>query len=327
MSSVKPMHRNLFYVLALLFLISGIFGYLDIKNNIYDGYSSQDFEITKVEANSPAASAGMQVGDQIKTVGGVDVRDSKAWTNIPRFKAGDTQTYVVDRGGEELSYDLTFEPAKRSDSILNRLGWTIGLIFLLMGLWAFRSKETWASYLFAMFALGFAGSFMGGPDLANGLLDDILDTLRFCFVLLSFAFLVDFLLHYPKKSSFLESANANKIIYWPALLLCVFFLGITLLQSDSTSSMNTFIQFAMLIFVVGFFGWALYIIFKNFRSNTENDSRVNLMFWGAIIGLIPILIGFIANNVMPGTDLPGEDYYFLTMILIPICFAKALKDS
>jgi uncharacterized membrane protein len=327
MSSVKPMHRNLLYVLAILFLISGIFGYLEIKNNTYDGYSSQDFTVTKVEANSPAATAGMQVGDQIKTVNGLNVRDSETWANMSRAKVGETRTYVADRAGEEVSFDLTYAAAKSRDSILSRIGWTIGLIFLLMGLWAFRSKEKWASFLFAMFTLGFAGSFMGGPYLGNGMMGDLVGTLRFCFVLLSFAFLVDFLLNYPKKSSFIESTKANKIIYWPAIFLCVFFLAITLLQLDSTSGLNTFIQFAMLIFVVGFFGWALVILFNNFRSNNENDSRVNLMFWGSVIGLVPILIGFISNNLLPGTELPGEDYYFLTMAAIPICFAKAIQDS
>jgi len=326
MPSVKSMHRNLIYALATLFLLLGIFGYLDIKNYTYDGYSSRDFGVVKVEPNSPAAQAGMEVGDQIKTINGLDVRDGKAWTNVPRVKAGETRSYVVDRGGEEVTYDITFAAQKRSDSMLARVGWTIGLIFLFMGLWAFRSKESWASYLFAMFALGFAGTFLGGPEISNGLLDDLVDTLRFCFVLLAFAFLVDFLLHYPKKSAFADSPNAKKIIYWPAIFLCLFFITITLLQTDASSGLNTFIQFAMLLFIVGFFGWALLILFRNFRSNAENDGKINMMFWGAVIGLVPILISVIVSNLMPGTDLLGDDYYFITMAAIPICFAMALKE-
>ena len=104
-------------------------------------------------------------------------------------------------------------------------------------------------------------------------------------------------------------------------------MGITLMQSDSTTGMNTFIQIALFAYVVGFFGWALIILFRNFRANSDNDKRINLMFWGAVIGLVPILIGFIGSTFMPGTDLPGDDYYFLTMAAIPICFAKALQDE
>lgn len=329
MSTVKSMHTNLVYVLAIIFLLLGILGYLDIKNYTHDGYSSNDFTITKVEAGGPADLAGMQVGDQLKTIDGLDVRDTKAWANKARRKVGETRTHVAMRNGEEVTYDLTFSSLTKKDSILSRLGWTIGLIFLLMGLWGFKSNKSWAAFLFAMFCLGFAGSFMGGPHIENNMVDNLVDTMRFSFVLLSFAFLVDFLLHYPKKSSFLSSANASKIIYGPAILLILFFFAITVLQSDASSGLNTFIRLAMLAYVVIFFGWALVIMFRNYRNATseEKSNGMSLMFWGAIIGLIPILISFVTNNLMPTVELPGQDYMFITMALIPICFAMALNKK
>ena len=42
---------------------------------------------------------------------------------------------------------------------------------------------------------------------------------------------------------------------------------------------------------------------------------MSLMFWGTIIGLVPILISFIVGNLMPTVSMPGEDYMFLTMAL------------
>jgi hypothetical protein len=327
MSTIKPLHTNMVYVLAILFLIAGVFGYLDIKNYTDDGYSSNDYTVTKVDASGPAADAGMQVGDQVLTINGLDVRDTDAWSDVSRREVGETRTFVVDRNGEEVTYPITMVAQSKNDSMLNRLGWTMGLIFLLMALWSFRSKKSWAAYLFAMFGLGFAGSFMGGPHIANNFLNDIVGTIRFSFVLLSFAFLVDFLLNFPKKSSFLDTANASKKIYGPAILLIAFFLIITLLRTDSSSGLNTFIQFAMLAFVVVYFGWALLIMIRNYRSasDEEKSNGVSLMFWGTIIGLIPILVAFVFNNLMPTATLPGGDYMFLTMALIPICFALALN--
>ncbi len=329
MSTVKSMHTYLVYALAIIFLFMGVMGYLDIKNYTYDGYSSNDFTVTKVEEGSPAAVAGMMVGDQITSIDNLDIRDTKAWSDKARRTAGETRTFIVNRNGEEVTYPMTFVSQTAKDSILNRLGWTMGLIFLLLGFLVFRSKKTWSSFLFAMFCIGFAGSFMGGPHIANNMLDDIVDTMRFSFLLLSFAFLVDFLLHFPKKSSFVSSANASKKLYGPAIFLVLFFMVITILKTDASSGLNTFIQFAMLAFVVIYFGWALLIMFRNYRkaSSEEKTNGMSLMFWGTIIGLVPILISFIVGNLMPTVSMPGEDYMFLTMALIPICFALAINKN
>jgi hypothetical protein len=329
MSTVKSMHTNLVYALAVLILILGVFGYLDIKNQSYDGYNSNDFTVTKVDEGSPAAESGMQVGDQIISIDSLDVRDTKAWSDKARRTIGETRSFIVNRNGEEVSFPMTFTALTSKDSILNRLGWTIGLIFLFMAVWAFRSKRSWASFLFAMFGLGFAGSFMGGPHIANNMLDEIVNTLRFSFVLLSFAFLVDFLLHFPKKSSFVSSTNASKKLYGPAIFLVLFFITITLLRTDASSGLNTFIRFAMLAFVVIYFGWALLIMFRNYQkaSSEEKANGMSLMFWGTVLGLVPILISFIIGNLMPTVSLPGEDYMFLTMALIPICFALAINKN
>jgi hypothetical protein len=48
------------------------------------------------------------------------------------------------------------------------------------------------------------------------------------------------------------------------------------------------------------------------------------MLWGAIIGLVPILIIVLINMVAPTVIVPGGDYFFLTFGLIPILFALAV---
>ena len=95
MSTVKSMHTYLVYALAIIFLIMGVFGYLDIKNSSDAGYSSNDFTVTKVEEGGPAAEAGMQVGDQIISIDNLDVRDTKAWSDKARTVFVDRTRFVV----------------------------------------------------------------------------------------------------------------------------------------------------------------------------------------------------------------------------------------
>ena len=323
------MHTYLVYALLIIFLFMGVMGYQDIKNKTYDGYSSSDFTITKVEEGGPAAKSEMMVGDQIISIDSLNIRDTKAWSDKARRTAGETRTYIVNRNGEEVTYPMTYVSQTGKNSIIDRLGWTIGLIFLLLAFLVFSSKKTWSSFLFAMFCIGFAGSFLGGPHIANNMLDDIVDTMRFSFLLLSFAFLVDFLLHFPKKSSYVSSANASKKLYGPPVFLILFFTAINILQADASSGLNIFIRFAMLAFIVIYFGWALLIMFRNYRnaSSEEKTNGMSLMFWGTVLGLVPILIVFIVGSLMPTVSIPGEDYMFLIMVLIPICFALAINKS
>ena len=51
------------------------------------------------------------------------------------------------------------------------------------------------------------------------------------------------------------------------------------------------------------------------------------MLWAGIIGLLPILIDVIDGTLMPTVSLPGSDYYFITMALIPIGFGLAIANS
>ena len=330
MNANNSAYTKLVYVLALVFLVLGFMGYLDIKNRTYNGYSSNDFTVTKVESNSPASDAGMQVGDEILTIDGLDVRDSESWENRPRTKRGDTYPFVVSRNGEEVSYDITYAAPPSSDDILGRIGWLIGLIFLIMGVWAFTKKKNQAALYFAFFGIGFGQSFMGGPYYENEVLSDLMGSVSLSLILLAFAFLVAAILYHTPKSSFTKKSNASKILFIPAILLALFFIVLTILDPDATSGLNTLINYMVMLFILFYFGWAIIALIKKYTGAddaTKASNKLNLMFWGGLIGLIPILIEVVVNTLMPTVSLPGSDYYFITMALIPICFGIAIVQA
>jgi hypothetical protein len=41
--------------------------------------------------------------------------------------------------------------------------------------------------------------------------------------------------------------------------------------------------------------------------------------------MLPVTIGNVIGTVSPQTVLPGQDFYYLTMILIPITWSMAAK--
>ncbi len=71
----------------------------------------QGLVVWSLEAGSPAARAGIQLGDVIRAVNGTPVRDSnEARRTIFGARVGDTITFTVTRGKETLTIPVTLEP-------------------------------------------------------------------------------------------------------------------------------------------------------------------------------------------------------------------------
>ena len=117
-NSDVPRHKNTFLTLAVLVLIWGILGVLDIGNVPYSGYSTDgDNNVIQVTAGSPAEAAGMQVGDRVQSVGGVAVEDTRAVFRQPRAEIGETRTIVVERDGQSMSSMRSSQVIKCSSCI------------------------------------------------------------------------------------------------------------------------------------------------------------------------------------------------------------------
>jgi hypothetical protein len=49
-----------------------------------------------------------------------------------------------------------------------------------------------------------------------------------------------------------------------------------------------------------------------------------MMLAGILIGLLPMIFALLVRVVAPRLVLPGVDFYFLTLILIPVVLAQAV---
>ena len=77
--SASRRRKNVFFTIAALLGVWGVLGALDVANQpIGSGYSTDEDSVTSVEDGSPAAIAGMQVGDQLLSVAGRSMDDADA---------------------------------------------------------------------------------------------------------------------------------------------------------------------------------------------------------------------------------------------------------
>ena len=170
-------------------------------------------------------------------------------------------------------------------------------------------------------------AFVGGPYSASFALRTIVNTVILMLVLLGFATLLHCLMEFPKAKAMLANKNITRLLYAPAALMALFFLWLIVFEPQGTSTLNSVATVLVGIFVVGYFGLALAALIHSFvRATPDERSRygLNLMLAGVLIGLLPVTITALVTMFAPSVILPGSDFFFLTMVLIPITMALAV---
>ncbi len=97
--------RVTFIAVALLLLAWGLFGFLGMGNRPYDGFDyASGFVVSDVEQGGPADQAGLRVGDQVISMGGVSMTDRSDLYRLPRAEIGESRVYnrLMHHGREKV---------------------------------------------------------------------------------------------------------------------------------------------------------------------------------------------------------------------------------
>lgn len=330
MNEQQTKYTTILQIVGVLFIIWGILGLMDAKNYSYSGYNTDgNNTITQVKDGSPAETAGMQVGDVMKSYDGILVTDSKSFFKRKRTEIGQSVEIVVDRSGEEQTLQVTYTALPDKNSALNMSAFIMGLIFVFLGLYVHLKKKTALTFTFAVFGVFFGFIWFNGPNINPGFLRNLVNSVNITIIMFAFVALARLILQYPQQSSFLNGGN-SRWIYAPAALIVVIIWILNFAQPDSTSGLNVTINMLFFVVIVFYFGLALItLIGKYSKANAEErkSSGLNYMLLGAVLGLLPFLIFFTVNQLSPTTILPGDDYIFLTFAFIPIFFSMALMQK
>ena len=80
-----------------------------------DENDQANFKIANVRPDSPAAEAGMEVGDIVTLFGGIKLTPANFLKTIARYKPGDRIQVTLQRGGRSMQTALTLTSAKVFD--------------------------------------------------------------------------------------------------------------------------------------------------------------------------------------------------------------------
>ena len=332
--------KNLTLLAAVVVAIWGILGLRDQPNVPYAGYSTDgNNTVTKIYPSSPAERAGLQVGDYITSIGGISVEDAKAIALRPRAEIGEVRVIVVERRADTQLAAAEAGPVVENIEVAytqlstraNSLGYAsllIGYFFLVFGVLPYMRRASRGALYLALVGVCLGLAFFAGPYFQSYALRATVNSLSIVLILFGFAFLLAFMLEFPKPKPILAKTGlARAIIYGPAAFLSLFIVYLIAAQPDATSGLNMLVNVLFGLFIVYYFGYAVVAMVNSYVKATpaERDANgLNLMLAGVLVGLLPVTIASLIGIFAPAAVLPGSDFYFLTLALIPISLYMAV---
>jgi hypothetical protein len=207
----------------------------------------------------------------------------------------------------------------------------IGLCFVACGLTACLKAPARSATLLALAGICMGLVFFAGPHISSFFVRMLAGSIQILVVFLGFAFLLHYMLETPKPKRFLQWKHARKIIYAPAVLMVLFVVFQIVLEPRATSGLNQMNNILFGLFFVAYFGCAAAAMIHTYAKATPQERAaygLNIALAGSLIGLLPVTIAALIGTVAPKLVLPGGDFYFLTLILIPISLtAGMLRQS
>lgn len=324
-------YKTLFSVLAVALLIWGALGALEITRTPYDGYTlSPDNVVTQVREGSPAAAAGLRAGDQVTKVDNRPVESVAGFYERGRPAIGSQGSVTVRRDGAEQTLTFTYAERPQADILATSgAGVLTGLAFLLLGLLVYLKKPTRLSTLFCALSLMLALLFLPTPYIASAELRRVVFAVISLVVGVMLATLLYYCLNFPRAKEVLTSRPWLRQAIFVVAPLVGALLALLNLTAPDISAGNSMLLSVLIGVVYG--GYLLLSVIAVLHSYVKagaaerGASGLTAMLLGLLVGFGPLLISIIYHTVLPRAgDLPGERFWGLTSVAVPIGLALAL---
>lgn len=311
--------RGLVSGLSLLVVLWGLAGFvMEPRYGETDFFYGPDYRVRTVTEGGPADEAGLQVGDRMVSVDGVPVEDLPMQSRWRTRPVGATADIEVTRDGRPITTAVTFGglPAERRIRSIREL--IVNVAFLGFGLWAYLSVGTPLSLL--LVGIGIArglGSFPG-PHLGPRF-EGIGASIQWLGLVVTTFLLLRFFLEVPQRRRVVEAGTADRVL-WGALLLACGTCLAELVLHPALYMISGFVLLALLLpvylLLFAMVPWSWLKASKAERRGTG----MSLMMLGCIVGLGPVILSLIMENVL-GLTIPGRDFIPLVEVAIPLFLA------
>ena len=344
-TSSPPTHRSLWrtsppkvwlvaaiVVLTIILLLAAAFSALKFRRQPFLGlFTEQTLVINGVgEREWSGYAAGLHIPERILALDGHPLADSAdLWRTLSRYSPGDTVVLTVrdERTGatRDVAVRLTTLPP---DAFLNFfiLPYTIGIIYLGIGLWVFlMQRHQDAGLVFTLLCAVLA--------LDMGLLFDLytLHMLSWFWVVamaMTGSVIFHLALMFPQRVRFLTKVPwLRGLVYIPGLAL-VAINAFTFRDMESPIAyFNTW--FANYLFLsVGVIFMLGMMVYRYIRSESPvAQAQARITLWGGLLAFLPLVLWFVTSHFAPlSSDWASfrPTFFLPWLILFPLSIAYAI---
>jgi membrane-associated protease RseP (regulator of RpoE activity) len=321
--------RLLLSVLAMLVGSWGILGWFDLANETQAGFVTDgNHTVTQVYRGSPAQVAGLRPGDHMSHIDGVAVENAATIARQARKKAGEVQRLTLTRDGQTKELLITYGPLPQRELRLAHAAAIVGFCFLLLPLLTFLRQPIEATRVLAVMGIGLSLAFMDGPYIAAFSMRALTAAITSLFVLFGVAALLQFLLVFPQQRPWLRRPWGKTVLYMPAFALWLLIAWRLLFTPAASPALTALTSTLAGVITGSYFLLSLFQVLRNY-SRTDQAQRqvlkINSMLLGTVAALVPVTIAQLVAAFSPQSVLPGQDYYFITLALIPLSWARSAR--
>jgi len=321
--------RIIMLAAALAIGVWAVFGFADLPNRPEDGFRyDADGVVGRVEDGGPAQRAGLLVGDRIVSIDGIPLSEPTRIRRQRRAAIGETRPIVVERTDdsgattrEELEVTYASELASYPIGVIG--GALLGIMFLLCGVLAYLRAPSTQALLFGIIGIGLAVVLLPSPYLPTPGLRSFSSAVAIFAAFAVFVVLLHLVLIFPEPRSMLQRRAVVAALYLPGLLLG----AVGAIQFAQRGQPGPVVGVVGTLVLIGYMLLSIVALIHRYATATR-EIRVayglSLLAWGIVIGFGPLTVSAIVGLIAPSVSLPGSDYYFLAMALIPLSFTAAL---
>lgn len=317
--------RAILLLMAALIGAWGLGGALDVRHRTEAGFATdRNHVITHITPGGPAEQVRMQVGDRILRIAGTDITDTATVLRLPRVEAGQRRSYTVARDDRTIRYRPAFRAIDDRSAAREHLSTIVGFAFLLIPLTACLTRPGAATRALVLMGFGLSLAYFDGPHIVNYEIRAVAAAVAQLFMLLGLAALVHFLLLFPHRRPLAERAWGKRLVYLPMLAIWLLTAWRIVLTPPQDSIAAFVSQFFSGLGTTLYLLIALFLLLRNYSRTDKGERRrlaLNRMLWGTVAAIIPATVAQLVRVASPDTPLPGQDYYFVFLVLVPITWS------
>jgi len=322
--------RTIMLAVALALVVWALFGVADLPNLPDGGLRYEPSGVVRrVEAGGGADRAGVRLGDRILSIDGVPLSETDAIRRQPRAAIGETRLFVVERTDEasgattreQLAVTYGSDLAAHPIGLIG--GALLGLVFLLCGVTAYLRAPSAQALLFGIIGIGLAVVLLPSPYLPTAGLRSFSSAVAIFAAFVVFVVLLHLVLIFPEPRSMLQRKSVVAALYLPAPLIG----AAGAIQIARGAHPGPVLDLLGTLVLIVYMLLTIVALIHRYATTTRETRAVyglGLLAWGIVIGFGPLTVAASVGLLAPNVSLPGSDYYFLSLVLIPLSFTAAL---